>query len=141
MEIKFLKRNILQRILGLPKTPKPANTAGWRYADGRLTIDLKKTPELKSAGGAVRIEGGNLPLRVLVMAGNDGRYHAFHNRCTHLGHRRLDPVPGTATVQCCSVNKSTYDLEGRNVYGPAPEPIRAFPVEVAGDVLTVLIDD
>ena len=140
MEIKFLKRNIFQRIFGLPMTSKPANPDCWRYSDGELTIDLTKTPELKEKGGAIRLEGGHLPLRVLVLAGDDGEYHAFHNRCTHLGHRRLDPVPGTGTVQCCSVNKSTYDSNGKNIYGPAPNPIKVFTVNEDGNQLSIRVN-
>jgi len=139
MEIQFLKRNIFQRILGLPKTSKPANPDCWHYFEGKLTIDLSKAPELKNKGSAIRLEGNHLPVRILVMTGDDGNYHAFHNRCTHLGHRRLDPVPGTGTVQCCSVNKSTYDLNGKNLYGPAPEPIQVFPVDGDGEHLTIMI--
>ena len=140
MEIKFLKRNIFQRILGLAATSKPADPDCWQFSDGKLTIDLNKAPELKSTGGAIRLEGDNLSLRVLVVHGDDGQYHAFHNRCTHLGHRRLDPVPGTATVQCCSVNKSTYDLNGKNIYGPAPNPIKVYATSVDGDQLSIQID-
>ena len=140
MEIKFLKRNIFQRIFGLPLTSKPAHPDCWQYSDGKLTIDLTKTPELKEKGGAIRLEGGNLPLRILVIAGDDGQYHAFHNRCTHLGHRRLDPVPETATVHCCSVNKSTYDLNGKNIFGPAPNPIKVFSVSSDAEQLTIIIN-
>ena len=140
MEIKFLRRNIFQRILGLPVTSKPVNTDCWQFADGKLAIDMTKAPELKEKGGAIRLEGGNLPLRILVVKGDDGEYRAFHNRCTHLGHRRLDPVPETGTVQCCSVNKSTYDLDGNNIYGPAPNPIKVFPAGVDGEQLTIMIN-
>ena len=139
MEIKFLKRNIFQRILGLPLTSKPVHPDCWQYSDGKLTIDLTKTPELKVKGGAIRLEGGNLPQRILLIVGDEGQYHAFHNRCTHLGHRRLDPVPETGTVQCCSVNKSTYDLNGKNIYGPAPNPIEVFAVSRDGERLTIAI--
>jgi len=69
----------------------------WNYVDGKLTIDLNGASELKTLGGAVRIEGKNLPKRIFVVLGEDGAYRAFHNRCTHLGHRRLDPVPGTTS--------------------------------------------
>ena len=31
-------------------------------------------------------------MRVLVIRGDDGKFHAFHNRCTYIGLRRLDPV-------------------------------------------------
>ncbi|WP_092347100.1 Rieske 2Fe-2S domain-containing protein [Desulfuromusa kysingii] len=61
--------------------------------------------------------------------GGDGEYRAYHNRCTHIGHRRLDPVPGTNTVQCCSVNHSTFDCCGEKMAGPARHSIKSFPVE------------
>lgn len=139
MEVKFLKRSFFQRIFGIPATGQPADAAAWSYADGRVTVELNRVPELAAPGGAVRLEGRGLPQRVLLFRGEDGAFHAFHNRCTHLGHRRLDPVPGTATVQCCSVNKSTYDLEGRKVHGPAPRPITPYPVETDGERLVIRI--
>jgi nitrite reductase/ring-hydroxylating ferredoxin subunit len=139
MGVRFLKRGILQRILGIPATPKPADSGSWRFSGGTLTVDLDRTPELRAPGGAARFEGGTLPLRVLVIRDEEGAYRAFHNRCSHLGHRRLDPVPGQGTVQCCSVSKSTYDLEGNTIHGPAPEPIATFPVSVEGNLLKVRI--
>jgi len=56
-----------------------------------------------------------------------------------MGHRRLDPVPGPNTVQCCSVNKSTYDYEGTTIHGPAPNPITKYPVSIEGDKLIATI--
>jgi nitrite reductase/ring-hydroxylating ferredoxin subunit len=76
-----------------------------------------------------------------VVFGEDGQYRAFHNRCTHLGHRRLDYVPGTETVQCCSVNKSTYSFEGDKIHGPAPQSIRTYPVEVVEGELRISISE
>ena len=139
MAVKFLKRNIFQRIFGIPATSKPRDPQSWSYSGGKLSIDLKKAAELKSSGDALRFEGDNLPARVLVVFGEDGRFHAFQNRCTHLGHRRLDPVPGTNTVQCCSVNKSTYEYDGKNIHGPAPRPVVTYPAEVDGDTLVVTL--
>ena len=101
MEVKFLQRNIFQRILGLPATAKPQDADCWSYADGKLTLDLKRVPELEKPGGAIRLEGRNLPERILVIFGEDEKFYVFRNRCTHVGHRRLDPVPGTKTIQCC----------------------------------------
>ena len=96
-----------------------------------MTLDLDRAPELAEPGGAIRLEGGDLEHRILVIHGDDGNYHAFKNRCMHMG-RRLDPVPGTNTVQCCSVNKATYDYRGAIVFGPAKGPI---------EVLTVTVDE
>ena len=139
MEIKFIERSFFQRLFGTPATPKAETTDSWTYAGGKLSIDLAKAPQLKKPGGALRFEGGDLPERVLVIYGNDKTYRAFKNRCTHIGHRRLDPVPGTHTVQCCSVNKSTYDVDGNKIYGPAPKPITPYPAELKGDRLVVKI--
>ncbi len=138
-DIKFVNRGFFQRLLGISATTKPGTDACWKYADGKLTIDLSEATELKTPGGAIRVEGKNLPKRILVVCGEDGEFRAFHNRCTHLGHRRLDPVPGTDTVQCCSVNKSTYDSKGNKIFGPTPHPITRYPVEKDQEKLVVLI--
>ena len=139
MGIKFLKRSFFQRLLGISATTKPGIDGSWNYADGKLTIDLGKALELKTPGAAIRFEGKNLPKRVLVVCGKNGEYRAFHNRCTHLGHRRLDPVPGTDTMQCCSMNKSTYDSGGKKIFGPAPHPITLYSVKKEQENLIVLI--
>lgn len=139
MDIKFLKRGFFQRLLGISATAKPQVDECWNYANGKLTIDLSKASELNAPGGAARFEGNNLPVRVLVVCGDNGEYRAFHNRCTHLGHRRLDPVPGTDTVQCCSINKSTYDLGGKKIFGPMPHPITRYEVKKDQEKLIVLI--
>ena len=129
MEIKTPKKNIFQRIFGIPTTPVPGDNECWTVSGRKLVIDLNRAPELFKPGGAIRLEGKNLHDRILVIRGDDGTFHSFRNRCRHMG-RRLDPVPGTQTVQCCSVNKTTYAYDGKVLYGPAREPISAFPVEV-----------
>lgn len=139
MSVKFLNRNIFQRIFGIPATSKPLDPQCWSYGEGKIKIDLRRAPELKNIGGALRLEGNGLPMRVLVVHGDDGAFCAFRNRCTHLGHRRLDPVPGTGTVQCCSVNKSTYTYNGNKVFGPPSAPIGTFKVELDGHLLIVYL--
>jgi nitrite reductase/ring-hydroxylating ferredoxin subunit len=139
MTINFLNRSFFQRIFGVPATSKPLDPQCWSFSDGKILIDLNRAMELKKPDGALRLEGGGLPMRVLVIRGDDGKFHAFHNRCTHIGHRRLDPVPGTGTVQCCSVGKSTYTYDGKKIYGPPTDPIKTFKVEVEGERLIVFL--
>jgi len=139
MNVTFLQRSIWQRIFGISATGKPQNENGWHYESGQLTISLNRIPELTRPRTAVRFEGKNLPVRVLVVFGEDEQYRAFHNRCTHFGHRRLDYVPGTETIQCCSVNKSTYTFDGEKIYGPTPHPIDTYPVEKVEGKLYVRI--
>ncbi len=139
MTIKFLNRSFFQRLFGVPETSKPLDPQCWCFRGGKILIDLERAAELKKPGGALRLEGAELPMRVLVIRGDDGKFHAFHNRCTHIGRRRLDPVPGTGTVQCCSVGKSTYTYDGKKIYGPSTGPIKTFKVEVEGDRLMVFL--
>lgn len=126
MEIKFLKRSILQRIMGISATRSSKKVDTWKYSDGRIIIDLDKYPELMRAGGAVSFEGRNLPGRVLVVCWSSDDYSAFENRCTHGGHRRLDPVVEMKAVQCCSIGKATFNLCGEKLYGPAPKSITSY---------------
>jgi nitrite reductase/ring-hydroxylating ferredoxin subunit len=139
MTVTFLERRIWQRIFGISATARPEDESGWRHESGQLAISLDRIPELTRPGTAVRFEGKSLPVRVLVVFGENKQYHAFLNRCTHMGHRRLDYVPGTETVQCCSVSKSTYTFDGDKIHGPAPEPIRTYPVEVGERELRIRI--
>lgn len=127
-KIKFLKRNVFQRLFGICATGMLADTESWSVGDNVITIELDRVPELANPGGAVRLEGKNLPERILVVHGEDGEYHAFLNKCVH-GNRRLDPVPGTNTVQCCSIGKSTFDLNGNHLFGAVRENVDVFPVE------------
>ena len=127
--IKDNKRCFFQRLFGKPVTQPPRDLGCWSYSNGNVTIELNKAPELAQAGGAIRLEGGNLPVKVLVIHGDDGNYHAFRNSCTH-GKRCLDPVPGAGTVQCCSVGKSTFNYEGKVLRGATKENIVVYPVKV-----------
>jgi len=137
MSVKFLDRTLWQRIIGSSATATPQDQKSWQYDAGRLTIDLARTPELTQPGNAIRFEGENLPKPVLVVFTEASEYKSFHNRCTHMGHRRLDYVPGTDTVQCCSINKSTYTFAGKKIHGPNRKPVETFAVEKQGDSLIV----
>ena len=132
MATNSLKRGIFQRLFGICATPKPADEGCWTYCDGRVVIDLERTPELSEPLGALRLEKGGLPHRVLVVHGQDGTFHAFENRCRHVG-RRLDPVPETDTVQCCSVSKSTYDYTGNVVSGPVKKGVSVYETHLGDD--------
>ena len=127
---------ILSRIFGICNTEPPADGGCWRVTGGKVEIDLSKARELDLPGGAIRLEGDGLPLRVLVVHGNDGAIYAYRNKCTHVG-RCLDPLPGSPHIECCSVGKSTWDYEGASVSGPGKEPLTRLPVEKADSKLII----
>ncbi len=127
---------IFSRIFGICQTKPPAEPGCWTVNGQSLEIDLAQAPELARPGGAVRLEGGALPERVLVFVDDNGQFHALSNRCTH-GGRRLDPVDGGAKVQCCSVGKSTFDAQGHLLGGSAKKDVKRFAVNNDGGKLTV----
>ena len=127
-----------KRLFGICKTQHPSDPGCWQYVDGELKIEMARAPELKQPGGALRLESGNLPKRVLVLRDEEG-YAAFHNCCTH-GGRRLDPNEGDAAVQCCSVGKSEFDTCGNVASGSAKKPIDVFPLRVEDGRIVVNIN-
>ena len=130
---------IFARIFGICKTKPPADAGCWNYSEGKVEIELERAPELSKPGEAIRLEGMGLPERVLVIHGDDGQFHAFRNKCTHMGGRRIDPLPGTADIRCCSVSKSTYNLSGEVVSGPAKGPLKTYPVKTEDNKLIILL--
>ncbi|MCP4668140.1 MAG: Rieske 2Fe-2S domain-containing protein [Deltaproteobacteria bacterium] len=124
------------RIFGICKTRPPADGDCWNVSGGNMEIELGRAPELSEKGGAIRLEGRGLPQKVLVIHGVDGEFHAFGNKCTHMG-RRIDPLPGTETVRCCSVSKSTFDYTGKVISGTAKEPLKTFAVKTEEGKVTV----
>jgi nitrite reductase/ring-hydroxylating ferredoxin subunit len=137
--MKTLKRSIWQRIFGICATQKPQDEECWTYSEELLTIDLSRVPELSQPAGAIRLEDDKLPERVLIIHGDNGKYYAFKNRCQHMG-RRLDPVPDTETVQCCSISKSTYEYDGRAISGPAKKPLTIYPMDIDNGKLFVNLE-
>ena len=118
----------LKRVLGICRTRPPADPDCWKPGDGKIEVDLAQAAELGEPGGAMRLEGSGLADRVLVLKAEDGAYHAFINKCTHAG-RRLDPLPGEALVECCSVGKSRFDYAGERLAGSAKKAIKPLQVE------------
>ena len=136
MTTKTLKRNIFQRILGIPATKPPADPGCWGFEDGKVKIDLSKTPELSAPFGAIQLESEALPTRVMVMQDGSGAYRAFENKCAHAG-RKLDPVPGTEIIQCRSMGQRTYDYQGNVLSG---EDQNVKPLSVLVEDGTLVID-
>jgi nitrite reductase/ring-hydroxylating ferredoxin subunit len=134
--VKSLKLGFFNRLRGRCATAEPGDSGCWSYSDGQVRIDMARAPELSAPYGAVRLEGRGLPNRVLVVHCDDDRYRAVSNACTH-GGRRLDPVPGTQTVQCCSLGRSTFDYDGRVLHGPAKGPVTWFAAKWEGDKLVI----
>jgi len=130
--------SIFKAVLGICET-KPLSSELWSLEESKVRVKLSQMPEPLQKGGAIYLKGGGLPRPVLLLRTEDDRYLAFEDRCTHFGHRKLDLVPGEAKLRCCSINHSTYDLEGKNISGAAKMPLTSYAVEQSdGDLIITL---
>ena len=131
--------SFFKRLLGICATQPPADGEGWHVENGQAVLNLAQLPELAHPGGAVRLEGRGLTKRVLVLRSADGELHAFLNKCTHAG-RRLDPLPDGSRVQCCSVGKSTFELDGSLVSGSAKKDLTPLKLEHTPGSARIFLD-
>ena len=120
--------DLLRKIFGISATKTPKNKECWKYENGRIEIDWAMVPELQRPCGAIRLEGKGLSERILVIYGLDGEYHAFLNKCSHLG-RRLDPVEDVEKIRCCSFSSSIFDYSGNIMSGPGKGMLKKYRVE------------
>ncbi len=108
---------------------------------GKLTIALDRCPCLAASGGSGKLSidtGDSKPMKMIVLHVKEGQYQAFTDRCTH-GGRELNFLPGQEKLQCSSFGRSTFDLQGQVLKGPAKEPLTGYPVEKRDNTLILTI--
>ncbi|MBI4891143.1 MAG: Rieske 2Fe-2S domain-containing protein [Acidobacteria bacterium] len=104
-----------------------------------LVIDLRQAAHLKKVGGAALVRDEARQLYLILAQTAPGEFHAWHGACTHGGAPlAFDARHGTAL--CTSVGHSEFNPQGEVVRGPAPKPVRIFPVQRAGNTLTVQLE-
>ena len=72
---------------------------------------------LKKPGGAQKFDVPGLPQTVIVIRKSEKEVIAFSSRCPHRG-REVNLPKGTTIV--CPAHRSTFDLMGSRLSGPAP---------------------
>lgn len=130
--------DFFKSIAGICET-RPLDPALWKVENGRIHIQLSRVPALQQPDGAVYLKGRGLQYPVLIVRKPDNAFLACADRCTHIGHRKLDPVPGQNRLRCCSVNHSTYDYQGKRLSGPAKKNLTLYEAEQEGDALWVVL--
>jgi nitrite reductase/ring-hydroxylating ferredoxin subunit len=74
----------------------------------------------------------------VVIAGLDGQWYAVADSCTHAGCPLSEEADLEDGVIVCNCHGSEFDLRtGEVLRGPADEPVRTYPVRVAGDRLEI----
>ena len=65
---------------------------------------------------------------VIVVHTETGQYKAFGARCTHLGCVVKYNIEEGPPHFSCNCHGSEYDINGKNIEGPAPRPLTPFRV-------------
>lgn len=115
----------------------PVIGAGSVQVDGdRLTIDLKKAPELGRVGSAAAVVDLARGVNLIVAHTGKHEFAALDRSCTHGGaqctynHKRR-------TVQCTSLNHAEYDMKGTLLHGRTHGNLRAYEVRQRGAFLEI----
>ncbi len=107
--------------------------------DGVLEFELSKHPELVVAGGMVALhpEGTRKPLIVMRLEGD--RFRVLSSKCSHLGCTvRWDNEEQTLRCPC---HGSRFGDDGKVQRGPAKQPLREYPNQLAGTTLQIAVRD
>lgn len=128
--------DFLDRVRGVTHMPRLDNPDAWRYQDGTLVLALNVIPELATPGSAVRLEDEVVPEPLLIVHDADDAYHVFVNKCPH-AKRKIDLVKGK--LECTSISKSTFDMEGGVLSGPTKTDLTSYALERRGDELVVTL--
>ncbi|WP_416138443.1 aromatic ring-hydroxylating oxygenase subunit alpha [Halomonas sp. HK25] len=96
------------------------------YNDARLfALDMQEifekewlfagmTCEIPAKGNYMTLEIGDNP--VILVRGNDGSVHGFHNVCRHRGSRLCVSEKGKVAKLVCPYHQWTYELDGRLLF-------------------------
>lgn len=104
------------RYLSPRPTPDPFAQGGKVKAEGIAAADVASPGSSKPGGYAGR--------GLLVMRTSSGQLRAFDTKCSHAGcNVRFE---GTRFV--CPCHGGIYDMDGKNVSGPPPKPLRELAV-------------
>ena len=114
---------------------EPASLA---IGEKALTIDLAQAHSLAEVGGAASIIDKPKSVAMIVVRTGKRQYIALARFCTHGGHQPVTYNPRRNILQCNGYNHSIFGLDGRVVKGPAPLPLKSYPVKLAAGKLEIV---
>jgi len=107
-----------------------------RAVEGKTdVVDLGAEEDFKVGSSRTVLFGDE---KVVVARLTDGRFHAVSGVCTHLGCSIRLEQSGGRTEFARNCHDSRFALDGVNLSGPAPAPLREFNVVMQGKELRLL---
>ena len=102
-----------------------------------VPINLTDAPELKKVGGIYHLEVEDSAQDILVVHVAQDKFIAVDLKCKH---RSCDVnYDGDDKKFVCPCHGSEYDLYGRNLKGPAQQPLNYYHAELKGDEVIVTV--
>lgn len=95
-----------------------------------VRIDLAKVPALAAVGASLVVPSAH----VMVIRIDATTFRALSNVCTHAGCGIYQYTNERLRCQC---HGSEFDNRGKNLVGPAQDPLREFPVAMNDGVLVI----
>lgn len=114
------------------------NPDSFTLTNSILTIDLSKEIILSKVGGAVKIRHSDIPDGVIIAHVDEQRYEVTSLLCTHRGVE-VEYDQELTNFTCASLGGSRYGIDGKNLSGPAGEPLKEFEASLKDGILTIKI--
>lgn len=105
-----------------------------RISEGRVRLALADHPQLRGPDGFLKLRTAEDGRLLYLLALEEGGFAALSPVCTHQGCT----VDVESRYLVCPCHGSTYTREGTVVRGPAPLPLRRFPVRLTSDDVLVI---
>ena len=102
----------------------------------KIAIKLDKVPKLKEEGGwmITKIK----EKQILFIRDTQDSVRALSPVCTH--NKCLVAFnPNVKKIEC-GCHKSSFDLDGKNLGGPASKPLQAYPAKLSKDRIILSLD-
>lgn len=117
-----------------PELPREA----YQLTEKAISIDLNKAPQLVKVGGSAQIIDDLIPGPLLIVRLEEERFIVLSNKCTH-GGAEVTYNPRKHLFVCTSFSRSTFDVEGDVIKGPARGPLPAYEAHLHQGKLEVVL--
>lgn len=102
-----------------------------------LLIDLSAASSIQEPGSAASFSNGERSIHIIIVHDADNSYHACAKFCTHGGHQPVSYIPKRNLLQCNGYSHSLFTLQGEVRKGPAPEPLKRYPLRKHEHILEI----
>jgi Rieske Fe-S protein len=107
-------------------------------SENSISIDLEKAAPLDKTDSAAAVVNADKGIQIIVVRTGKKEYVALHRLCTH-GGQVVSYNDTRKVLQCNSYNHAIFSLSGEVVKGPAPKPLKAYPVKLSQNTLEIIL--